>query len=104
LHFSLARPLRIPSVKALARRVAMNKHIFQGLVCGGIFASSITWVAVSDAIAEGGFALLASAVFGLTAGLCIGGLIAANFVMMVVEEQKKSEAIAHRTIDARVTA
>ena len=23
----------------------MNKHIFQGLVCGGIFASVITWVA-----------------------------------------------------------
>ena len=80
----------------------MNKHIFQGLVCGGIFASVITWVAASDTIAEGGFALLASAVFGLTAGLCIGGLIAANFVMMAVEE--KSEAIAHRTTEARATA
>jgi Na+/glutamate symporter len=45
--------------------------------------------------------LLASAVFGLTAGLCIGGLIAANFVMMVVEEKDKSEAIADRTIEAR---
>lgn len=82
----------------------MNKHIFQGLVCGGIFASSITWVAISDTIAEGGFALLASAVFGLTAGLCIGGLIAANFVMMVVEEKEKSEAIAHRTGEAPATA
>ena len=79
----------------------MNKHIFQGLVCGGIFASIITWVAVSDAIAEGGFALLASAVFGLTAGLCIGGLIAANFVMVVEEEKEKSEAIVPRTIEAR---
>ncbi len=80
----------------------MNKHIFQGLVCGGIFASIITWVAVSDAIAEGGLALLASAVFGLTAGLCIGGLIAANFVMVVEEEEKeKSEAIVPRTIEAR---
>jgi hypothetical protein len=81
----------------------MNKHIFQGLVCGGIFASVITWVAASDAIAVGGFALLASAVFGLTAGLCIGGLIAANFVMVVAEEEEKekSEAIVPRTIEAR---
>jgi Na+/glutamate symporter len=81
----------------------MNKHIFQGLVCGGIFASIITWVAVSDAIAEGGLALLASAVFGLTAGLCIGGLIAANFVMEEEEEEEreKSEAIVPRTIEAR---
>jgi Na+/glutamate symporter len=81
----------------------MNKHIFQGLVCGGIFASIITWVAVSDAIAEGGLALLASAVFGLTAGLCIGGLIAANFVMVMAEEEEKekSEAIVPRTIEAR---
>jgi hypothetical protein len=82
----------------------MNKHIFQGLVCGGIFASVITWVAVSEAITEGGFALVASAVFGLTAGLCIGGLIAANFVMMAVEEKEKSEAVAHRPAEARATA
>lgn len=82
----------------------MNKHIFQGLVCGGIFASVITWVAVSEAITEGGFALLASAVFGLTAGLCIGGLIAANFVMMAIEEKEKSEAVVHRAAEARATA
>jgi hypothetical protein len=82
----------------------MNKHIFQGLVCGGIFASVITWIAVSDAITEGGFALLASAVFGLTAGLCIGGLIAANFVMMAIEEKEKSEAVVHRAAEARATA
>jgi hypothetical protein len=88
----------------LVRRVAMNKHIFQGLVCGGIFASIITWIAVSEAITEGGFALLASAVFGLAAGLCIGGLIAANFVMMAVEEREKSEAVAHRATEARATA
>lgn len=82
----------------------MNKHIFQGLVCGGIFASVITWIAVSDAITEGGFALLASAVFGLTAGLCIGGLIAANFVMMAIEEKEKSEAVVHGAAEARATA
>jgi MFS family permease len=82
----------------------MNKHLLQGLVCGGIFAAAITWIAASDAIAEGGFALLASAVFGLAAGLCIGGLIAANFVMMAVEEKEKSEAVAHRTATAPATA
>jgi hypothetical protein len=52
----------------------MNKHILHGLVCGGVFAAAITWIAASDAMTEGGLALLASAVFGLAAGLCIGGL------------------------------
>ena len=47
----------------------MNRHILQGLVFGGAFAATITWIAVSDAITEGGLALLASAVFGLAAGL-----------------------------------
>jgi len=51
----------------------MNKHILHGLIVGGLFAVMITWVAAFDAIAEGGLALLASAVFGLAAGLCIGG-------------------------------
>ena len=70
----------------------MNKHLLEGLICGGIFAAVITWVAASDALAKGGFALLASAVFGLAAGLCIGGLIAANFAMLAVEEKEKKEA------------
>ncbi|HEY6364134.1 MAG TPA: hypothetical protein VI585_05015 [Candidatus Binatia bacterium] len=51
----------------------MNKHLLQGVVCGGIFAAAITWIAASDAMTEGGLALLASVVFGLAAGLCIGG-------------------------------
>jgi len=42
----------------------MNKHIFHGLIVDGLFAVMITWVAAFDAIAEGGLALLASAVFG----------------------------------------
>ncbi|HSE90048.1 MAG TPA: hypothetical protein VLJ79_27810 [Candidatus Binatia bacterium] len=74
----------------------MNRHLFQGLVCGGIFAAVIAWIAASDAITEGGFALLASVVFGLAAGLCIGGLIAANFAMLAIEENEKKEAVAHR--------
>jgi hypothetical protein len=82
----------------------MNKHIFQGLVFGGIFAAVIAWIAASDAITEGGFALLASAVFGLAAGLCIGALIAANFAMLAIEEKEKKEAVAHRAAEAPAAA
>jgi hypothetical protein len=82
----------------------MNKHLLRGLVCGGIFAAAITWIAASDAIAEGGFALLASAVLGLAAGLCIGGLIAANFAMLAVEEKEKKEAVAHQAAEAPAAA
>jgi hypothetical protein len=82
----------------------MKKHLLEGLICGGIFASVITWVAASDALAEGGFALLASAVFGLAAGLCIGGLIAANFAMLAVEEKEKKAAVAHRAAEAPAAA
>jgi MFS family permease len=75
----------------------MKKHLLQGLIVGGIFAAVITWIAASDAIAEGlGLALLASAVFGLAAGLCIGGLIAANFAMLDLEEKENQVAVAHR--------
>jgi hypothetical protein len=52
---------------------------------------------------EGGLALLASAVFGLAAGLCIGGLIAANFAMLAIEEKEATEVVAHRT-EAPATA
>ena len=82
----------------------MNQHLVQGLFCGGIFSAAITWIAASDAIAEGGFALLASAVFGLAAGLCIGGLIAANFAMLAIEEKEKKEAVSHRPAEAPAAA
>jgi len=65
----------------------MSKHLIRGLLVGGVFTAIITWVAASDTITDGGFALLASVVFGLSAGLCIGGLIAANFAMLAVDEQ-----------------
>jgi ABC-type uncharacterized transport system permease subunit len=71
----------------------MNKHLKHGLMVGAIFTAAITWVAASDAIAEGGFALLASVVFGVAAGVCIGALVAANFAMLVVEE-KEHEIVA----------
>lgn len=66
----------------------MNKHLIHGLAVGAVFTVMITWVAASDTFAEGGLALLASIVFGLSAGLCIGGLIAANFAMLAAEEKK----------------
>lgn len=80
----------------------MNKHIGTGLLVGGIFAALITWVAASDAFAEGGFALLASAVFGLAAGLSIGGLIAANFARLSLEEKETQEVVAHREAAAHL--
>jgi MFS family permease len=82
----------------------MNKHLFQGVVCGGIFAAAITWIAASDAMTEGGLALLASVVFGLAAGLCIGGLIAANFAMLAVEEKETKEAVAHGAVKTPAAA
>ena len=82
----------------------MNKHLLQGVVCGGIFAAAITWIAALDAMTEGGLALLASVVFGLAAGLCIGGLIAANFAMLGIEEKEKNEAVAHRAAEASAAA
>ena len=75
----------------------MNRQLAAGLLVGGIFAAVITWVAAYEAFAEGGFGLLASAVFGLAAGLCIGGLIATNFALLTLEEHEKQEAaVAHR--------
>lgn len=74
----------------------MNKHLATGIFVGGIFTVLITWIAASDAFAEGGLALLASAVFGLAAGLCIGALIAANFAMLAWEQSEREEKVAAR--------
>ena len=81
----------------------MNKHLLRGILVGGIFTTLITWIAAFDAWAEGGFALLASLVFGLSAGLCIGGLIAANFAMLALEE-KPYEACAPSHTKLRAAA
>jgi MFS family permease len=82
----------------------MNKHLLQGVLCGGIFAAAITWIAMMEVMIEGGAALLASAVFGLAAGPCIGGLIAANFAMLAVEEKEAREAVTHRAAESPVAA
>ena len=82
----------------------MDKHVAMGVFVGGIFAAIITSIAILDGFAAGGFVLLASVVFGLAAGLCIGGLIAANFAMLAVEEKEKEEVDAHSRSAARVAA
>jgi hypothetical protein len=81
----------------------MNKHIIHGIVVGGLFALVITWVAIFDTLAVGGMALLASAVFGIAAGLCIGTLIGANFAMLAYEE-KEHPVTAGATEAARAAA
>lgn len=81
----------------------MNRHLLQGIIVGGLFALPITWIAASDALAAGNFfEILASTVFGLAAGLCIGGLIAANFTMLALEENE--HAVAHRRVQAHAHA
>ena len=75
-----------------------------GFLVGAIFTIVITAVAALDAFAAGGFVLLASVVAGLAAGLCIGGLIAANFAMLATGEKEKEEVIAHSPNAARAAA
>ena len=74
----------------------MNKYVVQGLIVGAVFAAPITWIAAADTFAEGGFALLASVVFGLAAGICVGGLITANFAMLAIEEKEHEAVVAHQ--------
>jgi len=77
----------------------MNKHLTHGIIVGAMFAIPITWIAALDAIADGdALTILATLVFGLAAGLCIGALIAANFAMLEVEE--KEHVMAHRPVEA----
>jgi hypothetical protein len=81
----------------------MNRHLLQGIIVGILFALPITWIAASDALAAGSFPeILASIVFGLAAGLCVGGLIAANFALLALEENET--AVAHRHVEAHAHA
>jgi hypothetical protein len=66
-----------------------------------MFAIPITWIAALDAIADGdALTILATLVFGLAAGLCVGTLIAANFAMLDLEEEEKEHAPARRPVEA----
>jgi len=79
----------------------MKRHLLQGIIVGALFAIPITWIAASDAIAEGdALTIFSTGIFGLAAGLCIGGLIAANFAMLDLEEHEKVHAPARRPAEA----
>ena len=81
----------------------MNRHLLQGIIVGGLFALPVTWIAASAALAAGSLPeILASAVFGLAAGLCVGGLIAANFAMLALEENEP--AVSQRQVQAHAHA
>jgi hypothetical protein len=76
----------------------MNWHLFRGIIVGGLFALPITWIAVADALAAESFPeILACAVFGLAAGVCIGALIAANFSRLALEQNEP--AVAQRSVE-----
>lgn len=79
----------------------MKRHLLQGIIVGALFAIPITWIAASDALAEGdALTIFSTAIFGLAAGLCIGGLIAANFAMLDLEEREKAHAPARQPAEA----
>ena len=79
----------------------MKQRLLLGIIVGVLFAVPITWIAASEAIAEGTILeILATTVFGLAAGLCIGALIAANFAMLDLEQEEKDRAPALRPVEA----
>ena len=85
---------KLPSiVQFFPRRFTLNRHLLQTILVGGLFALSITGIAVSDALAAGAyFEILAPMVFGLAAGLCIGARSgAANFARLALAEQAHAE-------------
>jgi hypothetical protein len=79
----------------------MKQRLLLGIIVGALFAVPITWIAASEAVAEGTMLeILATTVFGLAAGLCIGALIAANFAMLDLEQEVKEHAPARWPVEA----
>ena len=79
----------------------MNRHLIRGIAVGTLFAIPIAWIASLDAIAEGdALAILATLVFGLAAGICIGALIAVNFAMLALEENPTEQTHADAAVAA----
>jgi hypothetical protein len=48
--------------------------------------------------------LQSTTVAGLAAGLCIGGLIAANFARLALEKKEQKESVEHRKARAHAAA
>lgn len=69
----------------------MSKHILAAVLAGVLSTWVIVWGAAVSAFPAGGAVLLAATVDGLLVGLCIGGLIGANFALAAIEEKKKKE-------------
>ena len=83
----------------------MNKHLNYGIIVGALFAIPIVGIAAMEAFAEGTFLeIVSTTVFGLAAGLCIGGLIAANFAMLAIEQTEKQHAPARQPVEAHANA
>ena len=80
------------------------KTTMMGYLVGGMFTAVIAAIPTLDAFSAGGLVLLASAVAGLVAGLCIGGLIAAKFAMVATEEKEKEEVVARSPSVSRAAA
>ncbi len=64
----------------------MKKHIWGGLITGGVFGMVTAWIAMSSAWSAGGVVALAAMVDGVMAGLGIGWLIGATVAEGAYEE------------------
>jgi membrane associated rhomboid family serine protease len=80
---------------AEASEKPVNRHLTTGIIAAVLFTLVIVWGAVASALPEGGTVLLAAAVDGLLAGVCIGALIGANFALAAVEKAERKEQ-AHK--------
>jgi membrane associated rhomboid family serine protease len=71
----------------------MKKHILSGILIGGIFGALTAWLAMAEALPEGGLVALAGAFDGVMAGLGIGWLIGVNVAEGTIDEAE--EELAH---------
>ena len=71
----------------------MKKHILSGILAGGIFGALTAWLAMAEALPEGGLVALAGAFDGIMAGLGVGWLIGVNVAEGAVDEAE--EELAH---------
>ncbi|HEV8714770.1 MAG TPA: hypothetical protein VGX03_18315 [Candidatus Binatia bacterium] len=71
----------------------MKKHILSGILIGGIFGALTAWLAMADALPEGGLVALAGAFDGVMAGLGIGWLIGVNVAEGTIDAA--GEELAH---------
>jgi len=63
----------------------MKKHIVSGILIGGLFGALTAWLAMAEALPEGGLVALAGAFDGVMAGLGVGWLIGVNVAESAVD-------------------